>query len=597
MSIEKVPIFGAEPYGFKATDISGCRVWLDASDVSTTWSVLPQTGMVGYTDYTSANTQNLLVWQDKSSGGNDFIKNVDPTNIQDTSQIYQGPTIVAPDSYLIPMAVLNFDQGNNTGSGDAGGASNEPRFLQQNLVAVGGYTGYPSAIGPRIGTGISDTTDIFVVVRPKFLTVAGDVFSIGGRTSQTTDFTSLSITSSGYWKIRSPGGVRDVTSDNAESFSSFSNVAGEDSGYRILHMSLSNNNYVLRRMGSVVGSNASHTWSPNLANYRYYIGRANAAASPGNYFNGKIGEICVYNNIITTEKRLIIESFMAKRWNLVDLLPLDHPARLTNIPIFLRGMSLAAAPNEYTNRGGMRKVFVQKPDVPTLLTHVIGNGGTTLTTTWSAFIPPGVPDYYNVTVFNSTDNSEFSVAQYVSRYAANSTSLVYTLTSIDDKYYKTQVEARNLGGSATAITASVRHSLPSEPTNLSINYYQDPISFVNSMQFNFTAGTTGGTPIGYYVQLWRSTSSDGQDNKFVWTLGANPITMNILYTSSTMTFNLPDASEFWPLYLNVNLNAGPDTAFIIGRYYYFSIVPYNGSGEYNGKAFSAVWQYSTSGGN
>jgi hypothetical protein len=265
-------------------------------------------------------------------------------------------------------------------------------------------------------------------------------------------------------------------------------------------------------------------------------------------------------------------------------------------------MSLAAAPNEYTNRGSMRKVFVHKPDSLSTLTQVIGNTGTTLTATWSLVSEGslGLTDYYNVTTFDSTDNSTFSVARYIPRYpftAANPTqSLVYTLPSIDDKYYKTQVEARNLGGSQTLITASVRHSLPSEPTNLSINYYVDPISFANSMQFNFTAGTTGGTPIGYYVQLWRSTSSDGQDNKFVWTLGANPITMNILYTSSTMTFNLPNASEFWPLYLNVNLNAGPDTAFIIGRYYYFSIVPYNGSGEYNGKAFSAVWQYSTSGG-
>jgi len=361
MSLTKVPIYGAEPYGFKATDISGCRVWLDASDVSTTYALLPQTGVPGYTDYTSANAQQITVWADKSIGGNDFIKNVDPTNIQDTSQIYRGPTIVAPDSYLTPMAVLNFDQGNNTGGSD-GGASNEPRFLQQNLVSVGGYTGFPSAAGPRIGTGISATTDIFIVVRPKFLTVAGDVFSIGTRLSTgPQDFTSLSITSSGYWKIRSQGGARDVTSSVIESFSSFSNVTGADSGYRILHISLSNNSYVLRRMGSVVGSNASYTWAPDLADYRYYVGRANGAASPGNYFNGKIGEICVYNNIITTEKRLVIESFMAKRWNLVDLLPLDHPARLTNIPIFLRGMSLAEAPNEYTRRGNMVKIVVVQP--------------------------------------------------------------------------------------------------------------------------------------------------------------------------------------------------------------------------------------------
>ena len=116
------------------------------------------------------------------------------------------------------------------------------------------------------------------------------------------------------------------------------------------------------------------------------------------------------------------------------------------------------------------------------------------------------------------------------------------------------------------------------------------------MAFNITAGTTGGIPTGYTVELWRSTSSDGEDNKFVWSLAGNPISMNIPYTSPTMTFELPDASEFWPQYLNVNLSAGPDTAFVIGRFHYFSIVPYNGSGAFNGKAFSAVWAYSTSGG-
>lgn len=495
MSLAKVPIFGAEPYGFKATDISGCRVWLDASDVSTTYGGLVFTGVVGYTDYTSANTQNLLVWQDKSVGGNDFIKNVDPTNIQDTSQIYQGPTIVAPDSYLTPMAVLNFDQGNNTGSGDAGGASNEPRFLRQNLVSVGGYTGFPSAIGPRIGTGISATTDIFVVVRPKFLTVAGDVFSIGTRlTNGTQDFTSLSITNNGYWKIRSQAGARDVTSSVIESFSSFSNVTGEDSGYRILHMSLSNNNYVLRRMGSVVGSNASHTWSPDLADYRYYIGRANAAASPGNYFNGKIGEICVYNNIITTEKRLVIESFMAKRWNLVDLLPLDHPARLTNIPIFLRGMSLAEAPNEYTNRGSIRKVFVEKPDAPTVNAPTITSGGLIFQISWSS--NGGTPDYYNVTIQQSSDDSTWTIVRYNSLY--QTTSFNYTIGGVDTKYYRAIIQSKNYGGSASTTSDSVLNSIPAPPSPSTPNFN------LGGVIMTWNAVFPGGIPDSYTVTLYEN---------------------------------------------------------------------------------------------
>ena len=506
MSFAKVPVFGAEPYGFKATDISGCRVWLDASDVSTTYSVLPQTGVVGYTDYTSANDQNLLVWQDKSIGGNDFIKNVDPSNIQDTSQIYQGPTIVAPDSYLTPVAVLNFDQAES-----AGGASNEPRFLQQNLVAVGGYTDFPSAIGPRIGTGISATTDIFVVVRPKFLTVAGDVFSIGSRPGQTADFTSLSITSGGYWKIRSQAAARDVTSDIAESLNSFSNLIGEDSGYRILHMSLSNNNYVLRRMGSVVGSNTSHTWSPTLANYRYYIGRANSAASAGNYFNGKIGEICVYNNIISTEKRLIIESFMAKRWNLVDLLPLDHPARLKNTPFYLAGRSLAEEPNEFVRKARMVKIFVLGPNAPTILTHVIANAGTTLTTTWAAAGTGGTPDYYNITVFNSTDDITFSVATNV--YGNIPTSFTYTIGSIDNKYYKTQIVARNSGGNAAPIEPfiSILNSVPGNPT---VNTPDKTAP--NTLFLSWEAGA-GGVPITYNVNLYSSTDNFVSNSVLIYT--------------------------------------------------------------------------------
>jgi hypothetical protein len=202
MSFTKVAVFGAEPYGFKATDVSGCRAWFDAADVTSLYSSLPITGMQGYSDYETANGQRVTVWEDKSIGGNDMIRNFDPTNFGDTSAIYQGPPIVAPDSYSLPLATVNLDQGNAQYENDPGGNSNAPSFLQQNIIAVGQYPDQGAARGPRIGTGISSTTDIFVVVQPKFLTVAGDVFSIGTRTAQgTQDFTSLSITSSGYWKI------------------------------------------------------------------------------------------------------------------------------------------------------------------------------------------------------------------------------------------------------------------------------------------------------------------------------------------------------------------------------------------------------------
>ena len=519
MSFAKVPVFGAEPYGFKATDVTGCRAWFDAADVTTLYSTTPIVGMpTGYSNYEEADNARVTVWEDKSIGENDMIRNLDISNFSDTSTIYQGPPIRAPDvSNLTTLAVVNFDQGNNTGGGgDAGGSSNDPSFLQQNLVAVGGYTaggGPGSARGPRIGTGISATTDIFVVVKPKFLTVAGDVFSIGTRTSPqgTQDFTSLSITSSGYWKINSQAGARDVTSDNAEVFDTFSNFRGADPNYRILHMSLSNNNYVLRRNGSVVGSNTSYTWSPTLANYRYYMGRRNASSTPGNYFNGNIGEICVYNQIITTEKRFIVESYLAGKWNLIDLLPLDHPARLKNIPFYLAGRSSAEEPNGFVRKARMVKIFVLGPNAPTITTHVIANAGTTLTTTWAAAGTGGTPDYYNITVFNSTDDITFSVAKNV--YGNIPTSFTYTIGSIDNKYYKTQIVARNSGGNSAPILpfVSILNSVPGNPT---VNTPDKTAP--NTLFLSWEAGA-GGVPITYNVNLYSSTDNFVSNSVLIYT--------------------------------------------------------------------------------
>ena len=501
MSIAKIPIFGAEPYGFKATDVTGCRAWFDAADVTTLYSTLPVTGMLGFTDYASADEQRVTVWEDKSIGGNDMIRNLNPTNLNDTSSNYMGPPIRAPDvSNLTALAVVNFDQGNNTGSGDAGGDSNAPSFLQQNLVAVGAYTSNEAARGPRVGTGISATTDIFVVVKPKFLTVAGDVFSIGTRTSPqgTQDFTCLSITSSGYWKINSQAGARDVTSANAEVFDTFSNFRGADPNYRILHMSLSNNNYILRRNGSQIGSE-NRTWSPTLENYRYYMGRRNASSTPGNYFNGNIGEICVYNQILTTEKRTIVESYLAGKWNLIDLLPTDHPAKLKNIPFFLAGRSLAEAPNGFVRRAKSVKIYVQPPEAPNINETVISFGGATFTVSWP-YYTGGSPDYYNVTIRNSTDDSTWSIVQYKSRF--NLTSIVYTIGSVDNKYYQAIIESKNYGGSASTTSESILNSVPAPPSP-SI----PTTTGTSDLAMTWTPVYPGGDPQSYTIYLFISTNN------------------------------------------------------------------------------------------
>ena len=526
MSFEKIPVFGAEPYGFKATDVTGCRAWFDAADVTTLYNTTPITGMpTGYSDYASADGQRVTVWEDKSTGGNDMIRNVG-ASFGDTSSNYMGPPIVAPDTYPTTLSVVNLDQGNNSGGGggDAGGSSNAPSFLQQNLVAVGGYeaSGGPgSARGPRVGTGISATTDIFVVVKPKFLTVAGDIFSIGTRlTNGTQDFTCLSITSSGYWKINSQAGARDVTGANAEVLNTFSNIRGPDPNYRILHMSLSNNNYILRRNGSQIGISTAYTWSPTLANYRYYMGRKNASDNAGNYFNGKIGEIIVYNNIITTEKRLIVESYLAGKWNLIDLLPLDHPARLKNIPFYLGGRSMAADPNGFVRRTTTVKIFVLPPDAPNINDTVISFGGATFTVSWP-YYTGGSPDYYNVTIRNSTDDSTWSIVQYKPQF--NLTSIVYTIGSVDNKYYQAIIESKNYGGSASTTSESILNSVPAPPSP------SIPLTTgTNDLAMNWTPVYPGGDPNSYTIYLFISTNNGS-------TFTQTDTYSNIIFTNYTVT--------------------------------------------------------------
>jgi hypothetical protein len=509
MSIVKIPVFGAQPYGFKATDVTGCKGWFDAADVSTLYNQLPVEGMLGFSDYTTANEQRVTVWEDKSDGGNDMIRNVNPENLIDTSAIYMGPPIVAPDSYALLLATVNFPQTDSGGSN-----SNAPSFLQQNLVAVGAYPYNESARGPRVGTGISATTDIFVVVKPKYLNVAGDVFSIGTRTTDgTQDFTCLSITSSGYWKINSQAAARDVTGDTAEVFNTFSNIRGPDPNYRILHMSLSNNNYVLRRNGSQIGS-ANRTWSPTLSDYRYYMGRRNASSTPGNYFDGRLGEVIVYNNIITTEKRLIVESYLANKWNLIDLLPSDHPAKSQNTPIYLGGKSMAEEQNGFVRRAVMIKIFVQAPQSPTFNLLLIANAGTTLTSSWFAPGAGGVPDYYSITVLSSTDNITFSAVKYISRYPANLTSFIYTIGSIDNKYYNTQIVARNSGGSSAPVSAfiSILNSVPGNPT---VNTPSQ--TGINTLFLSWAANEIGGVPITYNVNLYSSTDNFVSNSLLIYT--------------------------------------------------------------------------------
>ena len=509
MSIAKVNVFGAQPYGFKATDVSGCKVWLDAADLSTVFQQIPYGTTPGIITLTDA--QRFYFWKDKSTGNHDMVKKFAansaynpgepistsnaPYNVLDTSPEFLGPTISPPNQSIGEVNTkITFEQYSNVyGSNQL---KTYPDYLFQNLVELGGYngdlTGNPGPSGPRVGADPVYSTEVFVVVRPTYLNVAGNVFSIGSKPGKAADFTSLALTSAGYWKINSTGGARDVTSSSAEQLNLYSN----DPNYRILNMSLSNTSYILRRNSVQIGS-ANKSWSPTLSNYQYVIAKK-TVSDTSDPFDGRIGEILVFDNILNSEKRTIVESYLANKWNLIALLPANHPARLQNTPIYLGGRSMAEDPNGFIRRATMIKIFVQAPSAPDVNPPVISNSGTILTSSWSAGID-GSPNYYNVTVLNSTNGTTWTSVKYLPRYLP--TSYVYTIGSIDDKYYQTQVEARNSGGSVLTTSASILNSIPGNPT------VDTPYKIsTNTLYLSWSAGG-GGTPLTYTVYLESSTDN------------------------------------------------------------------------------------------
>lgn len=63
----------------------------------------------------------------------------------------------------------------------------------------------------------------------------------------------------------------------------------------------------------------------------FYIG---LWSSKGALFSGSISEILVYNSVLSTENRQIIEGYLAWKWNMVSSLPKNHPY-YTHTPSFL----------------------------------------------------------------------------------------------------------------------------------------------------------------------------------------------------------------------------------------------------------------------
>jgi hypothetical protein len=219
------------------------------------------------------------------------------------------------------------------------------------------------------------------------------------------------------------------------------------------------------------------------------------AADP---FDGSIGEVIVFDNIISSEKRTIVESYLANKWNLIRLLPDNHPARLTNRPIYLGGKSLADTPNEYTRRTTMIKIRTPPPPILNAPTISIG----AINIDWISVV-----DLFDIIIKQSIDN--ISYGNYLT--FANQMlptpifSYSFTINSEYGKYYKFSIRgksgpAASTYAESTGIFAPYRPGVPSElDVDSAPNLFQ--------MQWNVDYGMEVGTPTNFSIQIYRNTGS------------------------------------------------------------------------------------------
>ena len=76
--------------------------------------------------------------------------------------------------------------------------------------------------------------------------------------------------------------------------------------------------------GSLAGTASTNASSAS----KNYFGSANG---DGGYMSADVGEILIYNTVLTTAQRQQVEGYLATKWGLQGSLPSTHPYKLTTL--------------------------------------------------------------------------------------------------------------------------------------------------------------------------------------------------------------------------------------------------------------------------
>ena len=349
------PVF-MRPVQFPA-DIANCLLWLDAKDP---------------TSYVLDSSNNALYWYDKSGWRNDLSAS---TSASQTGPNYSNETFTFTSNR---MQVRNMNNQAIDGALDSGRRF-LPEFITSNHTLIALHK--PASMTGSSRSGNSGLFD----------------FSVPTTATCNVSFpTTISSTQSGYFNSRMTitAGALAENSSTTE--------------YNIITASIQSNRQTIYRNG-VVQADVSGV---GIANFVFTV--TNTGAPPivsigsfpkttSNFYQGDVRELFAFDRALSPYEVSQVESYLAKKWNLTNLLPSNHianvsePPRLTStfIPtaglvfptIWLDAMSYAATHSNnqtittpWTNRGSQSATRFDPSGSPVFLSNAYaGRPGISLT--------------------------------------------------------------------------------------------------------------------------------------------------------------------------------------------------------------------------
>ena len=187
-------------------------------------------------------------------------------------------------------------------------------------------------------------SDCFLVLASKAL-ARTDFFSFGNTTGD--NFNSLTLGE--YTTLRWHNG----SSTFSRTPNTVSPTNETSTGFLLMQWSLANNNYILRRNGTLLTQTSSYTYTLG-GNPAYQIGYRHTDQTTSlldceAYF----AEILVFNSQITTSQREQVEGYLAWKWGINANLPSTHPFRSGIVPF---SFTLQRTPAKFTQTFDPRSV-------------------------------------------------------------------------------------------------------------------------------------------------------------------------------------------------------------------------------------------------